>query len=82
MISKLRHGAANEVADNGGKQERERHIRSGLEGDDRIGENHVGRRRDVGNALENELRKTERIASQLGVDGLSRHPGVISFCSG
>jgi hypothetical protein len=35
----------------------------------------------VGNALENELRKTERIASQLGVDGLSRHPGI-SFYSG
>jgi hypothetical protein len=66
---KLRHGIANEQADDGCQQERERHGRTGLEGDDRKCKQDVGGRRDVRDTLEHQFRKTERIASQLRFRG-------------
>ena len=64
---KLGHGVPDKEADDGGEQERKRHVRSGLEGDDRKSEHDVGRRCDVRDALEHQFRKTERIASKLRI---------------
>jgi hypothetical protein len=63
VAGKLRHSIPNKKTNNGGQQEGERHVRSRLESDDRKGEHHVGRRSDMGDTLENQLRKSERVAS-------------------
>ena len=52
---KLRHRVADEEADYGGEQERKRHNRSCLEGDDRKSEYDIGRRRDVRDTLEDQF---------------------------
>ena len=76
---KLGHGVSDKEADDRGEQERKRHIRSGLEGDDRKSEHDVGRRCDVRDTLEHQFWKTERIASKLririGIGALSAHLG-------
>ena len=64
---KLGHGVPDKEADDCGEQERKRHVRPGLEGDDRKSEDDVGRRRDVRDALEHQFRETERIASKLRI---------------
>jgi hypothetical protein len=71
---KLCHRIPDEEANNGSQQERERHIRSRLQGDDWKREHHVGGRSDVGDTLEYQFRKPQRIMSKLRIDRLSRHP--------
>src|SRR5271163_2436890 len=72
---KLRHGVSDKEANDGGEQERDRHIGSGLEGNDRKCEHDIRRGCDVRDSREYEFWKAERIAPKLrrriGIGGLS-----------
>ncbi len=78
----LGNGVPYEEADHGGEQERKRHNRSCLEGNDGESEYDVGRRRDMRDTLKHQFWKTKRIRSKLrvgigmrrGLGGHLRHP--------